>query len=255
MGKINNKAQYPLKTPVGEDYLIGSDSENEGKTVNFKVSELRSQNVSDAVGTSLLDVSVSFGDGNNGDYENEIEFVREGTLTDATYEEDIDFKTYKLIIDIPNYESISEYNPKILIDRYRPKGVIRKGVDRSHKFRKSGYKHERQEQATLKGRSNEFDIVGKRTIIDISPETYFKLDDRVPFSKGMVKRYVSSDKGGHRKSFVYLSLRLRLSLGDEVVESPSLQNLKMTCSYNKIDPLLGDEVEGNFYGIIFYNFA
>lgn len=36
MGKIKNQNLYPIKIPVATDYIIGSDSENEGETVNFQ---------------------------------------------------------------------------------------------------------------------------------------------------------------------------------------------------------------------------
>ena len=41
MTKILGKDKYPIKTnPVSEDYVIGSDSENNGKTVNFNIGDI-----------------------------------------------------------------------------------------------------------------------------------------------------------------------------------------------------------------------
>ena len=36
MTKISKKAAYPVKIPVRKDYFAGTDSENNGKTVNFE---------------------------------------------------------------------------------------------------------------------------------------------------------------------------------------------------------------------------
>lgn len=41
MARIKNTTRYPFKgTPIGDDFLIGSDSENNGKTVNFRISDI-----------------------------------------------------------------------------------------------------------------------------------------------------------------------------------------------------------------------
>lgn len=39
MTKISKKSAYPVKTPVPKDYFVGTDSENNGKTVNFGFEE------------------------------------------------------------------------------------------------------------------------------------------------------------------------------------------------------------------------
>lgn len=44
MARVKNKVKYPLKnTPNNDDYVIGSDSENNGVTVNFRLGSLLSQ--------------------------------------------------------------------------------------------------------------------------------------------------------------------------------------------------------------------
>lgn len=41
MGRIKNKIKYPIKeTPIDSDYIIGSDSEDNGKTVNFTLASI-----------------------------------------------------------------------------------------------------------------------------------------------------------------------------------------------------------------------
>ena len=40
MARIKNTNKYPLKTPIGSDYVIGTDSENFGRTVNFRMSDV-----------------------------------------------------------------------------------------------------------------------------------------------------------------------------------------------------------------------
>lgn len=39
MTKISKKSAYPIKTPVVQDYFVGTDSQNNLKTVNFGFEE------------------------------------------------------------------------------------------------------------------------------------------------------------------------------------------------------------------------
>lgn len=41
MARIKNTTRYPFKgAPIGDDFLIGSDSQNNGKSVNFRISDI-----------------------------------------------------------------------------------------------------------------------------------------------------------------------------------------------------------------------
>lgn len=53
MTKISKKAAYPVKIPVRKDYFVGTDSENNGKTVNFEF-ESTAKLINELNGTPIL---------------------------------------------------------------------------------------------------------------------------------------------------------------------------------------------------------
>ena len=53
MTKISKKAAYPIKIPVRKDYFVGTDSENNGKTVNFEF-ESTAKLINELNGTPIL---------------------------------------------------------------------------------------------------------------------------------------------------------------------------------------------------------
>lgn len=53
MTKISKKAAYPVKNPVRQDYFVGTDSENNGKTVNFDF-EKTAKLINELNGTSIV---------------------------------------------------------------------------------------------------------------------------------------------------------------------------------------------------------
>lgn len=53
MTKISKKAAYPAKIPVRKDYFVGTDSENNGKTVNFEF-ESTAKLINELNGTPIL---------------------------------------------------------------------------------------------------------------------------------------------------------------------------------------------------------
>ena len=53
MTKISKKAAYPVKIPVRKDYFVGTDSENNGKTVNFDF-ESTAKLINDLNGSPIL---------------------------------------------------------------------------------------------------------------------------------------------------------------------------------------------------------
>lgn len=53
MTKISKKSAYPLKIPVRKDYFVGTDSENNGKTVNFDF-ESTAKLINELNGTPIL---------------------------------------------------------------------------------------------------------------------------------------------------------------------------------------------------------
>lgn len=212
MGKISNKNKYPIKeTPVASDFVIGTDSEDNNKTVNFPVNSLSGA----SSGVTFPFVNLSYGYGNNGDQVNPISFVDYRTITNKQGQP-LNAEVLKLIVDIPDFESVKDYNPTLLVDRYRPKGTIK-----TSKFRKSGYKHETQYHAALNNRQNEFPLAASRTIIDLSPETYFNIIGlESVWTKGIGNRQLKpSTIGGGFSNAVHLGFRLRLTIENKVFES------------------------------------
>jgi hypothetical protein len=53
MTKISKKTAYPIKTPIAPDYFVGTDSENNGKTVNFSF-ESASKLINEINGTPIV---------------------------------------------------------------------------------------------------------------------------------------------------------------------------------------------------------
>lgn len=53
MTKISKKAAYPVKIPVSKDYFVGTDSKNNGKTVNFDF-ESTAKLINDLNGSPIL---------------------------------------------------------------------------------------------------------------------------------------------------------------------------------------------------------
>jgi hypothetical protein len=53
MTKISKKSAYPIKNPIVRDYFVGTDSENNGKTVNFGFGET-ARLINSLNGTSIL---------------------------------------------------------------------------------------------------------------------------------------------------------------------------------------------------------
>ena len=53
MTKISKKSAYPVKIPVRKDYFVGTDSDNNGKTVNFDF-ESTAKLINELNGTPIL---------------------------------------------------------------------------------------------------------------------------------------------------------------------------------------------------------
>ena len=53
MTKVSSKSAYPIKKPVKRDYFVGTDSENNGKTVNFDF-EKTAKLINELSGTSIV---------------------------------------------------------------------------------------------------------------------------------------------------------------------------------------------------------
>ena len=149
---------------------------------------------------------------------------------------DISVNIQKLIINIPDFNSIKNYNPILLIDRFKPKSY--KG---NNKYRTSGFKHEKQQDLVSNNRNNEFLLTSNNQIIDINPETYFGVKTKKLFNDNRDVIYIKGDSktdnvlnhnGLPLVPFTYLRFRLRLSIGSKIVETGSVGTLKVVLSSN-----------------------
>jgi hypothetical protein len=73
MTKISKKSAYPLKSPIKDDYFVGSDSEILGKTVNFSFEDA-TKIVNELNGTSVLNYRFKT------DYNINLEVLNEGVF-------------------------------------------------------------------------------------------------------------------------------------------------------------------------------
>lgn len=149
---------------------------------------------------------------------------------------DVSVNIHKLIINIPDFDSIKNYNPVILIDRFKSKSY--KG---NNKYRTSGFKHEKQQDLILNNRNNEFPLTSNNQIIDINPETYFGVKTKNLFNGNRDVIYIKGDSktdnvlnhnGLPLVPFTYLRFRLRLSIDNKVIETGSIGTLKVILSSN-----------------------
>lgn len=180
-------------------------------------------------------------------------------IVDKFGKPELKFLVYKLIVDVPGIDLIKQYKPVLLVDRYRRKGFVRNyrmsnetGTYIASRYdRKSGYKHENPEQAKQKGRNNEIplDLSRERNIIDIGAETYFKsgYPGFSPRPIGISGNYYWGNTKGPENTttgaYIYIGLRLRLTIDGKDVETNILQHLRMNCYHGR---------NGN---IITYNYA
>jgi hypothetical protein len=150
---------------------------------------------------------------------------------------------FNLIVKIPYWNEISQYEPTLLIDRYKRKG----NLGSNGRFRKSGFKHETIDSTDLSGRISELDIFQSVNYVNFRQEKYFGYANGKSFSKGMGSRnkgnsntwfQAENDKRGQKlfsEAYVYLSFRLRLKISDEeTIETGSLGILKMYILNGKI---------------------
>lgn len=146
-------------------------------------------------------------------------------------------KTNMLIVDIQNWDDIKDYSPTILLDRYRHKEWIGKNTTGGNSFRKSGYRHEELKTAELNNRVNEVALTGPRTVVDFIPENYFRVFAGEVWGKGMAKDKSTSKEIGLNSQYggvVKISLRIRLTVEDKVIETNQLLQLRMVARMNTL---------------------
>lgn len=239
MGRIKNKNTYSIKNnPSVDDYVIGSDSENNGKTVNFLVGDL----VYGGVTVPEPKIPFQYSDLNKvslkfewnkykPDYNKLSSRIRGSYNLLKVY-----YKNYDLLKNKDNGE---EY--VLLIDRYRSTCNKGQGLKKHDKYRPAGYKHEIIPNVDNNNtqRKNQFEILSDNMLLDFNQDFYFKpmigkLTDYLlfpaPTGTATKRSQTNSTKKGSsiRKGWVDLAFRIGVNIdGKRVYETNYIGYIRM----------------------------
>ena len=250
MGRIKNQFKYPIDRDItDDDYVIGSDSENGGKTVNFSVSSLNGNIIagednvqsdwdetdvtSDAYIKNKPDINITpefqYEDLDNID----MRFFWSSLRPRKAISSSRIGGTYSLLkVQLENYDLIKNNRENgevytLLIDRYRPQEY--KGGSQFDS-RRAGFRHELM--PSLDGektnRINEIEILQNHMNLDFKQDFYFKpfngkYDQHTAFPAptGSSPNRSQSDsfKLGSkvRKGWVDLGFRIRVQIKDKIL--------------------------------------
>lgn len=152
------------------------------------------------------------------------------TMTSFTISSVVETIRHNLITNFSDYSFISQFNPILLIDRYKSKR--RKGTNNSGEieYAKSGFKHP---DVALSGiteiRPSEIPITNQKMILDFGQEHYFRIH-AFPIPKGLrgkKKQYRYNINTITGKGWNYLSFRIRITKDGTTYESNPLNMLKL----------------------------
>lgn len=140
-----------------------------------------------------------------------------------------------LQLRIDNFEDIQDYNPKLIIERYRRKKKVTRKDQQDNRYPayvKAGWAKDVSGQAVTGERPSEFYIINAYQFLDIKAEKYFKEGVKFPIAKGwkrQTKNKIPIKSGRVR-------LRFRLELTDktkpETVLSGSLLEFEIVAVHN-----------------------
>lgn len=122
----------------------------------------------------------------------------------------IGFKKMQISLDERIAERIGEYEPKIIIKRYKQKKRLRKGT-----YRKQGFIQEKFLDSQHWNRKSEYIIKDKETILDLEPIYYFRpgregFRDFMP--SGSLYKFGTFKFSRHGKPFVPLMIQLEIMI-------------------------------------------
>ena len=111
---------------------------------------------------------------------------------------------------------IEKHQPKIIIERYKQRKVLRSGY-----VKPAGFYKEKIEDAKRWNRCSEYEIKSKNTIIDIEPIHYFRpKDDYKEFMpSGSVNKRGTFKYKRHRKPFVPIQILLEININGNIYRS------------------------------------
>ncbi len=145
-------------------------------------------------------------------------------------------KYQNLKINIPFFEDISQYNPILLIDRFKSASFKGYDISGNNEYRKSGYKHERQLEALANGRQNEIALTSENVVVDVHNMNYiqevvYNVDPTQSLIRIKGQRLGAKKYNGLRKT-LYLGFRLRLNINGQIKETSMLGSVKATYLHN-----------------------
>jgi hypothetical protein len=219
MAKISTYIDTP--PPTLDDFLLGTDVNNNNATQNFLVSDLVNLTIKKAqLNTKLIKIKFNWN--------------KQQTVSVSN---PINVKYYKLGIDFDGLMLNDGVEYTLLIDRWRnqEKVKISKGTTR-----KSKYYHELERDAIKNNRLNEIPItLDSGQYFDFKQNNYFKKI----IGSGIIYGGTGSSSGrratrgaGHLNSgnsneifFVNLSFRIRVNRNGVITESESLGTIALNC--------------------------
>jgi hypothetical protein len=145
-------------------------------------------------------------------------------------EEIIEYQNLK--INIPFFEDISQYNPILLIDRFKSASFKGHDISGNNEYRKAGYKHERQLEALANGRQNEIALASENVVVNVHNMNYlqqleYDIDPTQSSIRITGQRLGAKNYNGSRKT-IYLGFRLRLNINGQIKETSMLGSVKAT---------------------------
>lgn len=148
-----------------------------------------------------------------------------------------EIKVRNLWIDIVNWDLIENFNPTLVISRYRyGKDKGRSNITNSTHYRKSGYKINNSEDPTIAPlRPSKILLTSQKSIIDFGQEHYFSTGTSVEgniykcYSRGIKKHFKRMTRGfiKYKIPFVYFELRLEIEVAGEKYLSKGLTRFRM----------------------------
>lgn len=146
-----------------------------------------------------------------------------------------EIKVRNLWIDIVNWDLIENFNPTLVISRYRyGKDKGRSNITNSTHYRKSGYKINNSEDPEIAPlRPAKIPLTSQKSIIDFGQEHYFSTNTTAEgdmsrcYSRGIKKHFKRISNTGDRIPFVYFELRLEIEVAGEKYLSKGLTRFRM----------------------------
>lgn len=261
MGRIKDKTLYPDDPHITlDDYVIGSDIDNNGKTQNYPIRAIlalieSSGTIVEPTPQPIITLRASQKLQNLGDDVNS--WRRELIEPDTSLH-------YRISRIEVTFKNIADFeNPILLLYKYSPSK--RKNKDHTtdeNSYSRSSYKFEETQTLLANDRVNEFPLTSQISHIDILPEKYFVIEidptDPTVFNKLQrkggnrhSKKIRDTNQGGAGNVQVKqrFAIKLRYTKDGATVETDFLKYFTTVCVYSKKERTPIPPEETPVYGI------